>query len=249
MSKFIDALKRAAIPPATSIGFQTKNIARRNSQLLVVASVVSDSKKALKTIGTAGLDAILVRLHAQFDLSEIRKAVGDVPAGLRLDVKDMESELTASVDFIVYSMKMPVSFLNKATVGKVMEIEPSLDLGSIRAINGVGSIVDAVMLGGDDVSFTVERLLYCQRISDLVTQPVLVSVDSSVKGSELATLCEAGADGIVITDVCSASAYAEIRKAISGLPRNIKRKSAGTAIVPKLSGTPSVDEEEQEEDE
>jgi len=250
MSKFIDALKRTAAPSISSIGFQTKTSVKKNPQLLVVASIVSDSKKALKVIGAAGMDALLIRSQSQFSLNEIHKAAGDVPVGLHLNGADIESELPNSIDFIVYTMKMPLSFLNKTAVGKIMEIEPSLDLGSIRAINGLGSIIDAVMIGGDNGSLTIERLLSCQRLSDLIVQPVVVSVDSTVKSSELVNLCEAGVDGIIITDVCTASAYGEIRKAVNELPANSKRKSSNAAIVPKLNEKPASDDgDDQGEDE
>ncbi len=249
MSKFIDALKRTALPSVTSIGFQTKNVAQKSPQLLVVAGIVSDSKKALKTVGKNGVDAVLIRSQLKTDVTEIRKSVGDVPAGFLLASEDIESQLPSSADFIIYPVKMPVSVLITTTAGKIMLIEPSLDMGSIRAVNGIGSIVDAVMLGGDDVTLTVERLLFCQRLSDLISKPVLVSVDSSVKSSGLANLCEAGADGIVLTDAGTASVYSEIRKAIDALPVNIKRKATSTAVVPKLSVPLSADEEEQEEDE
>jgi len=249
MSKLVEALKRTAVPAVSSIGFQIKTVVEKKKALIVIGSVASTSKKTWKTISSAGLDAILLRVPAQPDLVEMKKLSDAVSLGLYLKEESDGTDSMNNPDFIVYQVKISISEINKYKAGKILEVEPSMELGLIRAMTGMSSKIDAVMLGGNDAAITIERLLQCRRLSDILSQPVIVTVTPSVNLDELTGLCEAGADGIVVDGTGSAAEYARIIKTVSELPLNLKRKNTGIPLVPQVRRASDSDDEEQEGDE
>ena len=250
MSKFAEKLQRIYKGSAPVLGFR-KTDGDPLSQLLVVASLVGSGAKASKT--AAGADAIIVdneRLNRE-GLEQLSAAVGGIPLGVSLEGDKQENaEIDVSVcDFVVFDVKTPLVRVSQEGIGKVLKIQPSLDIGLIRAINELPISVDGVLLVGESFSITVERLLICRRFADLLDIPLLVTVGPSLSSNELSGLCQAGVKGVVLSEWLTAKALAEIKKAVSCLPNQTKRKARSVPVLPRIHPENEAVEEQEDEEE
>jgi hypothetical protein len=255
MSKFAEKLQRVYRGAAAPMGFR-KSTEAEPPPLLVIANLTKAGAAEAKAIADAGIDAAILDsggLSAR-SFGQLSKAIDDVPLGLFLGSAEKE-EITQSIDlgcdFVVFGLKTPLEAVSREDMGKLLRIEPSLDLGLVRAINELPLMVDGVLVAGEESSVTVERLLICQRFTELLTKPVLVTVNLSVTSAELSSLFQAGVNGLVLPERVPAETFAEMKKMIAGLPKAAKRKSKGAALLPRLGGGlgAEVQEEEEEEEE
>jgi hypothetical protein len=252
MSKFVEKLQRVYRGTAMPIGFR-KSTEAEPPPLLVIANLTKASAVEAKAIASAGIDAGIVSVAGLGSRSfgQLAKAMDDIPLGLFLTSAEKE-EIDQSVglggDFVVFGLKTPLEAVSREDVGKLLRIEPSLDPGLARAINELPLMVDGVLVAGEESSVTVERLLICQRFSELLTKPLLVTVDLSVTGTEVSSLFQAGVNGLVLPEKVTAETFAELKKVIGSLPKAAKRKAKGTALLPQLGGELRAKAEEEEEE-
>jgi hypothetical protein len=251
MSRFAEKLQRVYRGAVTSIGFRRSG-EEEISQMMIVTSLSDVNAKAAKV--TAGTDAAMVsgKGLSSDDIKQLVGLLGDVPLGIVMtDVgsTDIDEVIKAGCDFIVFDIKAPLGFVNKESLGKILRIEPTMDLGMVRAIGGFPLSIDAVLIGEEFSDLTVERLLICQRFADLLDKPLLITVGKSVTSGELSSLCEAGIKGIVVSSSITAKSIAELKRAVSCMPKPTRRKTKATPILPKLSPeTETISDEEEEED-
>jgi hypothetical protein len=255
MSKFADKLQRVYRGVATPIGFH-KSTEAEPPPLLVIANLTKAGVAEAKAIAGAGIDAAIVSGAGLSSKSfgQLSKAMNDIPLGLFLTSAE-KAEIAQSVDlggdFVVFGLKTLLQAVSKEDVGKLLVVEPSLDPGLVRAINELSLTVDGVLVTGEETSVTVERLLICQRLSDLLTKPLLVTVGLPVTGAEISSLLQAGVNGLVLPEKVPAEKFAELKKTIGSLPKVTKRKAKDIAFLPQLGGEvkAKVEEEEEEEEE
>jgi hypothetical protein len=257
MSKFAEKLQRVYRGAAAPIGFRRSTEAEP-PPLLVIANLTKVGAAEAKAIADAGIDAGIV-IGAGLDaksFGQLSKAIGDVPLGLFLGSAEKE-EIAQSVDlncdFVVFGLKTPLEAVSREDVGKFLRVEPSLDSGLVRAINELPLTVDGVLVAGEELSVTVERLLICQRFADLLTKPLLMTVNLSVTSTEISSLFQAGVNGLVLPEKAPTETLAELKKVIASLPKVAKRQSKGAALLPRLGGGLGAEvqggEEEEEEEE
>jgi hypothetical protein len=254
MSKFAEKLQRVYRGTVTSIGFR-KSTEVELLPLLVVANLTKASAAEAKAIAGAGIDAAIVSGAGLGSKSfgQLSKAMDDVPLGLFLadaEKEDISQSVDLGGDFLVFGLKTPLEVVSREDVGKLLKIEPSLEPSLVRAINELPLTVDGVLVAGEESSVTVERLLICQRFSELLAKPLLVTVDLSVTGAEISSLFQAGVNGLVLPEKVPVETFAELKKTIGSLPKAVKRKSKGTALLPQLGGElrAKVEEGEGEEE-
>lgn len=250
MSKFADKLQRIYKGTAPALGFRRSG-EEELPQMLVVAMLAGTSIKAAKS--GAGADAVVVNGEGMVaeSFAQLREALGDIPLGLSLEgVKqgDAARLVNLGCDFVVFDVKTPLEVVKRDGVGRILKIEPALDLGLVRAINLLPLSVDGVLLAGDDSAVTIERLLICQRFADLLDKPLLVTLGTSVNSDELSGLCQAGVKAVVVSEGLTSKALAELKKNIACLPRQVKRKTRSTAILPQIHLEPAAAAEEEEEE-
>ena len=255
MSKFAEKLQRVYRGAAAPMGFR-KSTEVEPPPLLLIANLTKAGAAEAKAVADAGIDAgivIGVGLGAK-GFGQLSKAVDDVPLGLFLGSAEKE-EIAQSVDlgcdFVVFDLKTLLEAVSREDVGKLLRIEPSLDPGLVRAINELPLTVDGVLVAGEELSVTVERLLICQRFTELLAKPLLVTVNLSVTRAEISSLFQAGVNGLVLPERVPAETFAELKKTIASLPKAAKRKTKGAALLPRLGGGlgAEVQEEEEEEEE
>ena len=258
MSRLLDELKRVARSVPQPMGFKTTRPASSEPRVLLIASLAArvDTDRQAD-----GADAVLLRLtKSQLTakaLQKIASSIPDIPWGIWLEdaaAGKMETLVEAGCDFVVFPPTSQVSATPQDDkVGKILQVESSLSDGLLRAVNDLP--VDAVLnidvcKAGDAIAW--HHLMLLQRLSNLLTKPLLVSVTLPITADELKTLWEAGVDGVVIEAGTEAPAggLRELRQAIGKLTFRRSRKwGKAEALLPRISSTTNAEPEEQEEEE
>jgi hypothetical protein len=255
MSKLVEKLQRLNKPSGPPIGFQKKSKDEATSPIAIVASLAIKDLKGKKGTGSTGFDAAVINNAGLDDamFEQVKNAVGDIPSGISMSGagKDDVTKLTGDTwDFIVFDVTAPIAHLENVNVGKILTIDSSLEPGLVRTINDLQTLVDAVLVTGDEQTLTIERVLTLQRAADLLAKPILVSVNSSITASELAVLDQVGVRGIVLPEGTSQKAFTDLQKMLHNLPKKSAGEAKGVkAILPRVnSAEPEVDDDEDEED-
>jgi hypothetical protein len=252
MSKFAEKLQRVYRGSAPAWGFRKSDEAEI-SPLLIIASLTKTGAAEANSLAAAGIDAGIVGgkgLSAK-SFGELRRAAGDVPLGFSLESTEKEAIAKAidlGYDFVVFGLKTPLEAVKKDGLGKVLKIEPSLEPGLVRAVNTIPLDIDGVLITGDEPAITIERLLIYQRFTELLNKPLLITLSSAVTADELSGLYKAGVNGLVLPETLSAEVFANLKGLAAGLSRTARRKPKAAAILPRVSGEPEAEVEEEEEE-
>ena len=252
MSKFAEKLQRIYRGSAPAMGFR-KSAEEESPPLAIVASLAKTSAADAGGLAAAGIDAGILGLKGlnAKSFAQLAEAVGYIPLGLSLESTEKDviaKSIDIGCDFVVFGLKTPLEAVNREGLGRILRIEPSLEPGLVRAINGLSLSIDAVLVAGDEPAITVERLLIYQRFTELLDKPLLVTLSSMITADELRGLFEAGVNGLVLPEGLSAEAVADLKKTAGGLSRTAKRKTGAAAILPRLGGETEVGVEEVEEE-
>ncbi len=251
MSKFIDKLNQILQPSSPPMGFGRKQSAPLKAGMLLIASGTSDNFEGLAK-GVSGADGILLscpKLNEEV-LAGLAKTLPDLPWGVRLSGQEQEklAELAKSgADFVAFSAgTMSLSLLSYEKLGKILEVEPSLADGLLRAVNEIP--LDAVLLniryeGGSSLNW--HHLMLCRHLADLVTKPLVVVAPELITGKELLALWQAGVSGVVVP----AERVGKLKEETDKLSFPERRLSRMGAILPRLSQKAPEEPEEEEEEE
>ena len=258
MSKFIDKLKRISQAGLQPMGFRTVAPVPQKSRMLLVATLAQVDIDRL-TDFVAGADAGLLSIaklsSGAKTLKQICRAMSDIPWGGWLKGIGREGigqVVEAGCDFVVFpAANTSLALLQNEKLGKVLEVEPGLDPGLLKAIDDLP--VDAVLIAAEEEDYflTWHHLMLFQRCADLLTKPLLVSVPSEVVASELQALWEVGVGGVVVKAGVGQpeGRVAELRQMLDKLtlPPSGKRKKVEPLLPYSGGETRIVSEEEEEE--
>jgi hypothetical protein len=254
MSKLVDRLESLSKFSGGPIGFHSPVSEVRSAAMLLIGGLSGTQVKEARTIHDVNADAGLILSEGSGAkiVRQMVEAMGDVPLGVF--VKNMSQEkidevTNAGCDFVVFDIKMPAAVLDQEGVGRFLIVEPSLDQGLVRAINGFD--VDAVLISkGADSFVTVEHMFVCRRFVELLEKPVIVMLPSLLNKTELTELWQAGIDGVVVPPAQSVQALTELKGMIDDLPRGTRgRHSKASAALPQYGGLVTLEDEEEEEEE
>jgi len=259
MSKFIDKLNQIYKTAAPAMGFRKSTSEAELPTMLLVSNLSKSGAKKPKSLTDSGIDAAVVSSGSTDidSFKELLKTIGDIPLGLVVEESSTPETIReivdAGCDFVIFGLQTPVETINKEGLGKVLKIEPSLTPTMVRAINELSLPIDTALIAGDDATITIERLLNCQLFASLLNKPTLINVNSSLTSSELSSLHGTGVKGLILPDGTLLKVFAELKKAISSLPKAPKRKTGAGVLLPHISVQPEskvekVEEEEEEED-
>jgi len=252
MSKFAKKLQRVYRGSTPAMGFR-KSDETESPALLFIVNLTKISAAEASALAAAGIDGGVIGakgLSAK-SFKELTKAMGDVPLGCSVESAEKEAiakSVDLGCDFAVFGLKTPIEAVSRDGLARVLRIEPSLDAGMVRAINGLPLEIDAVLITGDEPAITIERLLTYQRFTDLLNKPLLVSVSSTITADELRGLFKAGVNGLVLPETVSAEALVNLKKSTVGLSRTARGKTKAAAILPQVSGELETEVEEEEEE-
>jgi hypothetical protein len=260
MSKFIDKLKHASQAAVQPMGFGRGQMVSSEPGILLVAHLSQGSGSNLADLvsgADAGLIAVSGRGRDSKTLLGCAEAVPDIPWGgwLRGDRWQKSQKVKAlGSDFVVFpAADTPLGILEDAGVGKILEIEITLSDGMLRAVDELP--VDGVLLAfsyQDGSSVTWQQLMLLQRLSGLMTKPLLVTVPSKVTAGEVKVLWGAGVDGVVV-EVGTAQfggGLSGLREAVSKLdfPSRRRRGKVKTRISYINASVGTKGEEELSDD-
>ena len=237
------------------MGFRAAAMAPSKPRMLLVAVVPQGDAEHLADI-VAGADAGLLSMaklgSGAKALEQMSQAVPDIPWGGWLKEIGKEGVGKVGGDFIVFpAEKAALAMLDDEETGKILEVEPWLEPGLLRAIDSLP--VDAVLIAAEDKQFlTWHHLMLFQRCVNILSKPLLVLAPPEVTSGELAALWEAGVRGVVVKAGVEGK-IAGIRQMLDKLPvpSRDKRNKAGP-LLPRMgveTGVVSEEEEEEEEEE
>ena len=222
--------------------------------MLLVAGLSGAQARDMKIAANAKADAglILKQGLSSKAVKHLIEAASDVPLGVvvkGLSEEETDELVSLGCDFLAFDIRAPSAVVWSEEAGRILMIEPSLDLGLVRAINGLG--IDGVLLSaGDGNSFVaVEHLLVCRRFVELLEIPVMMALPSSVTRAELAGIWQAGVDAVVAPPSPSAETLAELRAMIGDLPKGARGRRARVDVRLPHCGGGVADEEDEEVEE
>jgi len=257
MSRFIDKLNQVSRVVPQSMGFRRAQPVSEKPKILLIASLAGASVGGLANY-VVGADAGLLRIpklsSGAKTLREMSQAVPDIPWGgwLRnIDKGRIKQMAKAGCDFVVFpAANTPLALLQNDEIGKILEVEPSLSEGLLRAVNELS--IDAVLIATKqegEYFLTWHHLMLFQRFADLLTKPLLASIPPNVTANELQALWEAGVDGVVIEVGARqpAERLKELRQTIDKLVFPLQRKRGkAEALLPHIGREVSIVTEEEE---
>jgi len=258
MSKLIDELSQVSQVGLQPMGFRAAQAVPHKPRMLLIASLAQVDVDRLADC-VAGADAGLLQIPKSSSgvkaLQEICQAMSGIPWGgwLRdIGRGGIRQMVKAGCDFVVFpAAKTSLAILQNDELGKILEVEPLLDEGLLKAADDLP--VDAVLIAGEqrkDYFLTWHHLMLFRRCADLLTKPLLVSVPSDVAASELQALWEAGVGGVVVEAGIEqpVGRLAELRQTIDKLtfPPPGKRRKV-EPLLPYIRGETEIVSEEEEE--
>jgi hypothetical protein len=249
VSQFIDKLKQVLTggPP---MGFRATVAKASKPRMLVVVAVAQGDAGRLAGI-VAGADAGLLSMAKLSSgakaLQQASEAVPDIPWGGWLREAGKEGIGKVAADFIVFTAERTLlAMLDDKEPGKILEVEPSLEPGLLKAVDDLP--VDAVFAtGGDEPLLTWRDLMLFQRCANILNKPLLVSVPPQVTAAELGALWRVGVRGVVV-QAGAEGRIAEIRQMLDKLPSPPAGKKV-EPLLPRIGGGTGVVSEEEEEEE
>ena len=258
MSKFIDTLKRLSQAAPAPMGFMPSRPSPSRLRIQLLAVVAPENLDQAAEFA-AGADAVLLPVARQNPsakrLAQLAGTLKGIPWGgwLKGGHAGVPDLVKAGCDFIIFpASNTPLTIAAESGLGKILEVESSLNEGLLRAINNLPA--DAVFVTGDltgDEPLTWQHLLLFQRFASLLTKPLVVPVPYSVGAEELKALWEAGVDCVVVeTEGMSSGRLKELRKIVDGLAfPSRSRRDKIDPMLPRFGSEAKPVEAEEEEDE
>ena len=255
MSKLIDKLKLASQTSPQPMGFGPGKSSPAKPAMVLIASLAQTNVENL-TDYVSGADAGLWHISSGSAIKALHKAaktMTDLPWGWWLgggSEGEVEKILKLGDDFVVFPIDTPLAIPQDDKVGRILQVEASLNEGALRTINNLP--VNAVLLtSGQDSRLTWYDLMFFRRVASVLTKPLLATIPPNVTSSELQSLWEAGVDGMVVeVDVGKpAGKINELHQIINRLayPKSRKRGKVEPLLPHVRSDIEIVSEDEEEE--
>jgi hypothetical protein len=254
VSKLLDKLNQVSRNSAPAIGFRAAAATPKSPRMLLIAALHKVDASAIAAAKESA-DAILLREMESTTLlqksEKLATSSGELPWGVTIG-ETTEEHLAklkaAGCDFLTFDAeKAPLILLREGEMGRILKLGPSLPDGLTRATAQLP--IDAVLIG-DDTSLTVQRLMICQHLANLVHKPLLMTTPTGIPGEDLKELWETGLVGVVVEMAGDAKGgLSGLRNAIDALPLSRRRRrEKAEVMLPYLGGeaTTDVDEEEEE---
>jgi hypothetical protein len=213
---------------------------------MVIIAAVDDNDKAAAVAGDYA-DAIVVNsLDGKTAASK-----SNLPWGAPVNKSDKRIATVeeSGCDFILIDAEeSPIALLQKEKLCRIIEIDPAMPDGLIRAANQLP--VDIALISGD-TAISMKRLLTCQHIANMIGKHLLVRIPLEISREELRELWEIGSTGVVVPVTGNdKKGLAALREAVDALPASRRKRSLKTsATIPSIAPAEPVEEEAPDEDE
>jgi hypothetical protein len=137
--------------------------------------------------------------------------------------------------------------LHEEGMGRIVEVTPSLPDGLIRATAQLP--IDVVLIGGEP-SLSVQRLMLCQHLANLVHKPLVALAPLGMSPEDIKALWETGLAGVVVQAAGDAGeGLSGLRQAVEALPLSRRKRSEKAEVLLPYFGGEELTEVEEEEEE
>ena len=245
MSKLVEKLRQTSQGSPQPFGFRgasTGAAQKRPPIVIIVALPEGDDVVAPEVKSSA--DAVLLTGSQGQEAEGLKEATwgASLSNGTEEEIAQLKS---MACDFLAFNPAIAAgSLLGEEEMGKIIEVEPGIADGMLRALDKLP--IDAVLLGGDS-GLTVQRLMVCQHLANLVRKPLIARAPLDISRTTLEQLGEAGVTGIVVSvSAHDRKALSALRETVDSLPAVRKRRREKIDPVLPL---PTRDAKEDEEDE
>jgi hypothetical protein len=261
MSKLLDKLEMISEGRGQPIGFGAAVSREKRAPMLVVAALPPGNARLAAAAEDGGANAVLVMADSKGEQASrpVAAPKTGVPWGASLNpatVQAVRDLIEAKCDFVVLSPEgAQAAVLREDGIGKILQVDPSLDDNLIRAINRLD--VDAVLLAppqGETFPLTVQQVMALERLAAAAGKYILAAMPPEMPVEDVETLWGLGA-GALVVDLAVDSPeerLAEVMQAIEKLPARRKRPgsrmNASLPLSRAWSEQGAPDEEEEEED-
>lgn len=249
MSRLVEQLRQIVRGPVQPLGFRAASSSSKSPPMVLIACLAESPARAA---AAAKESADAVVLKGAQSRGKLSASLGELPWGASL-VQAADEQLTQlkgeGCDFLVFAAtEAPPAVLLEEEMGKIVEIDPSLADGLVRAIEQLP--IDAVLIGGEP-SLSVHRLLECQRVANLVRKPLIAVAPLDMAQQDLEGLRQAGIVGVVVEATAEAKeGLLRLRQTIDALPPSRRgRRERADALLPRVGPTETTPVEEEEEEE
>jgi hypothetical protein len=243
VSKLLEKLDHISKGNSKPLGFAAAAAKSKLANMVIIAAI-DDNDKTAVTSANEYADAILMNsLSGKANASKSNLPWG-APANEPLAIKD------SGCDFILLNTQdSPVSLLREDKLCRIIEIDPALPDGLIRATNQLP--VDIALIAGD-TALSMKRLLTCQHIANMIGKYLLLRIPPEISSGDLRELWEIGITGVVVPIKGDGKKeLSALRQAVDALPASRRKRSSKTNVsIPQIApAAPVADEEPDEEDE
>ncbi|MFC1953101.1 hypothetical protein ACFLWR_03115 [Chloroflexota bacterium] len=250
MSKFIEALNQLSQGDTQPIGFTQRAKSSPKAKIQIVISLAAERAESLIN-HVSGADAGLITASKATAFAEAMQKVSGSTSditwgGWMSDTSPAKAKQLSKAggDFMVFSATDTTVISNENDkTGKILAVDAFLNEGLLRAVNKLP--LDAVLItSGENQSATItwQRLMIFRRFADLLTKPLLVSVQSQVTSGMLMVLWEAGVMGVVMEmdEKQPEDGIKKLRQDIDKMDFSSTRKSERTEISLPRTGRESA---------
>ena len=253
MSKLLEKLESVSRGSVPALGFKAATARTKNPAMVLIAALSEDDAKAAAS-AQQGADAVLLSLaklsgeglkHIVASLDSVIWGVSikEVTPGKLSELKEM------GCDFLVFAPQAPPALLRVEEMAKIVEIEPSLADGLVRAIGGMP--IDAALIGTEgELSLSIHHLMTYQRLINLLGKPLVVPVPIDIGREDLEGLQGVGIAGVLVhLEKGAKGKLSQLRQAIDALPSPRKKKGKIEPLLPRIGEGEAIEAEPEEEEE
>ncbi len=252
MSEFVKKLERISRGKSQPMGFRP-TVEAKTPPMMLVCQLEQAEVEAINLALSAGVDALLFAfksLKGEIDaLAQISSSIGQVPWGVRfedINMDEVNKLATIGCDYLLFKTEVPARILQEEKMGKVVELETSLDDSLLRSLGQLA--IDAIFFNkGEEFPLTIRKLLDYQRVIGLVGKPALAFLPPNLPAGELENLWEAGIRGL-ITNLSKDSPREELLKIKEAIQRSLPTKRAPKTKIEAVLPAMELPTEEPEEE-
>ena len=260
MSTLLDKLAKLSEGRSQPIGFEAARARAKLYNMLLLAKIPLGYEKLLSAAVQENVDAFVFTLEnrkkEKQTISKYIAEINEIPWGVivtNISKEDTQELLEMKCDFIVLTPDItPAYILKEENLGKVLQLDPSLDLELIRTIPRLS--VDAILLEtGNQVTYplTVHQLMTYERLVGGTGKHILATMPVDMPIEDMETMWELGARGMIvdITEENYRDRLIQVKEAIKKLPTNKKKsKEKFGALLPYITLQSPAEEPDEEED-
>ena len=252
MSKLIDLLEKAGTQSVPILGFRSKTIENKQSDIVPIGQISETFHYKKKYFSNKIKDRSNIFLLSEKITSNISENIPkNIICGVTkkdLTKNEMNRMKNIGVDFVIFDpYQSEASILNESQIGKVAIINNSNSEEENRAIAELE--VDAVYIDQsiEKSPIKFQTVIQIQKATNSIEVPAIINCENNIDTSDLETIRNLGIKGI-ISSVEPLKDFEKFSNTIDNLPvqKNIDKNFA--AISPNLQETnPEIFDEDSDD--